>query len=264
MPSSRWLVSLLIVYHLTALTVAAIPPPQRLESRARDARPQGAVARWLTPLLDQMAGAVARAEPTIHAALQPVGNVTAPYVRAGLTQRWNMFTSPSAGDRYVRLRYYVGSPPPVAGDVFQELILPVPRTEPRWYFKGKAIRNSLEAFQNDQARRAANLAERSERRGAALSHELSSVVRYYRNRFEQAHDLRVLRTELWYTKAPSPPRGDTRPSAVLRERLDALDRYRLGAVSIGPGSTYTRPGTVDREADLEWVLEYIEMTRDNR
>src|SRR5688500_17316842 len=95
MSRSRWILSLLVVSHATAVALGSIPTP-----------PPDQKSRPSPGVLDRLAGAVARA----HAAarLERVKSATRAYLDlVGLPQEWSMFAPPPEEGEYVRVRYFV-------------------------------------------------------------------------------------------------------------------------------------------------------------
>ena len=260
MTPRRRLASLLIAYHLIAVSLAAIPSPGELDAvgPAGVEEPRDRVARALTPVFDRSTVLLARVERFLYVVTQPFRSITQPYVSAGIRQRWRMFAHPPTDNRYVRLRYYVQPFPgaPVA-NVYSELVLPVGRRESLRYFRGKAIRNALDAYLAKEFREVVSPAI-EDTAGSGLYRDLIPLVRYYRGRFQRAQAATVHRTELWYGSAPVPPPGQRIDAGVLSQRREALDAYEQVRAQNASTVLFPSRGTVEREADIRWTLEFIE------
>ena len=264
MTRPRWMISLLLVYHLVALTVAAFPSPAELEPfrSNRSSAHDDPLAQRLKPVLDRSVAALTRFEPRLFAALEPARIVTRPYVSAGLTQHWNMFANPSAVDRYVRLAYYV-SADPLAPQVerFGELILPVDRQERLWYFRGKSIRNWLDTYFVERARREQAAETEDFSKQPSATNELSPIVRYFRDRFARERLVgaaTIVRTELWCANVQTLPRGQDLTERLLDERATSLRARNTREGRAVARYGYPALGAAEHEADLTWVLEHVE------
>jgi hypothetical protein len=258
--SYRWLVSSLIVFHLTSLIVATLPPPGELRKVAevRTHVDSDAVAQVLTPMFDRTAIAVAKTESWLYSVFSPLRAVTRGYAGAGLTQRWRMFAHPSTADRYIRLRYYVDGGGPTL-TATSELVLPVGDGESLRYFRGKAIRNALEAY-HDKDYRSASSTTAAEP-DPVVFRDLVPITRYYRSRFARAQSgtaANVVRTEFWFGRAPIPPPGRRNPPDVLVERAGVLAAYVAGTAVETSRYAVPRLGDIEKEADIVWELEYVE------
>lgn len=264
MSRNRYLISALLSFHLIALVVSAVPPPEDLASVDAARFPQEAdiVSRIVTPILDTAADGIGAVEPSLFYALRPLRSVTRAYTRAGLGQRWTMFVHPSRSDQYVRLDYFV-SPDPLSprADLFRELVLPVDPAERLAYFRGKSIRNSIRYYHQrlEQAEKTASMSQDEQNRTAAR--RLATIARFYRERLERDRkDLsgRVVRTEMWYALAPSPPPGQRLTAGEIERREMALAGYRNTRIAnvARPGAPRLRVAQPD--ADLTWVLLYVD------
>ena len=257
MPEQRWLLSALIVFHLVAISVAAIPPPGELNPiQLRHPPGDDALAAALMAILDRGAGWLARIEPHVFDMTEPVRQLTRPYIRIGLRQKWNMFSNPVTVEQYVRVDHYVvSSESPERFRVFQELALPAQREDRVRLihkFRDKAVLNALETFSVMRATRAAS---------DTLPRDLVPLARYFRNRFQNEYldtDERVVRTDVWFGQAPIPLPGHRLGKAETEAHLKILERYWQGpSESVFPG-TRPDPGAAQREGDLVWKLEYVD------
>jgi len=127
----RRLVAAFVTWHLFAIVVGAIPPPEQFSNfPERDpAAAPSAVVHAGTVLWDGFAAAVA---PLIKGAgwiTLPVRPAVNRYLRfTDLGPSWAMFSNPPRVDEYARVRYYVQS---AAGRecTFTELVMPAHRED---------------------------------------------------------------------------------------------------------------------------------------
>jgi hypothetical protein len=87
------------------------------------------------------------------------------------------------------------------------------------------------------------------------------LIRYFRERFKTRAlriDEQVDRTHLWVGTAPIPSRGQTVPPDLLQKRLAVLNKYFDGPIGVKAPLPYPRRGSGQREADIFWILEYID------
>jgi len=252
----RGLISAFIAFHLVALAVESLPEPEQLRPAERNpSTTSHALSAALTPTLDRIAAEIRVVEPTIARAVAPLRLVTRPYVTVSLTQKWDMFSNPLTIDQYVRVDQYVASPGSRDARVFQELVLPAQREDqPRFVhkFRDKAILIARDATLVSRARDSI---------AAQPSDGLRPVARYFRNRFLRNYanpDERVIRTEVWRGDAPLPPLGERISERQLAGRLAVLQRYWDGPSERAPSITTPEVGAVQREADIQWRLEYAE------
>lgn len=255
----RWMLSALIVFHITAVLMGLLPQPSELKAVTEVRHPveTDRVALVLTPIFDRLALFVERSERILYDATRSIRMATRFYARTGLKQRWQMFANPSTDDRYIRLRYYVDS-----GEIFlnvsTELVLPVADTESRRYVRGKAIRNALNSYQDKDYRTPSLDSPES-----IVFPDLVPVTRYYRDRFVRArlkNPQRVVRTEFWLGRAPIPPPGYQLDANTISKRERMLDAYK--SLPQTTASRYTLParGASEREADIVWNLQFVDVT----
>jgi hypothetical protein len=71
--------------------------------------------------------------------------------------------------------------------------------------------------------------------------------------------IRIVRTEVWFGAAPNTPPGQQRDEQVLNARRAVLLGYYEGVIEervfVPPYPPYH---AAQREADIEWLLEYFE------
>jgi hypothetical protein len=266
MSPSRWALSGLLVLHLTAVALGAIPAPSMLRPVAPPRYPtDDFLAASLTPVMDRAAAHAYAASSALWRAFAPLPQLSRVYLRSmGLGQQWTMFWDPPKQDEYIRLRYYVARADETqAGWTATELVFPEGRddelrlvsafwTKPR----DKSVFAALDGF----LRRREAMGLDHETDPAGLPNNLQPVCRYFARRFQSRYltdGERVIRTEVWFGGAPVPPRGVVEDPAILADRLDALNRYYAGPIenqiSVG---TDVPINTGEREADIVWFLEY--------
>jgi hypothetical protein len=258
MSGRLWLLSVLVLFHVVAVTVDAIPSPDELRSVQTEIRhPAGdVVSHLLTPLFDAVAIHVASVEPIVYRAVQPLRVVTRPYINAGLRQSWKMFTVPELYDHYMRLDYYVTSPGSPQPRRIQELVLPAGREDRVRIlhdFRDKAVLNSMSALLEPQS---------SPTSAGDAPDGLVPLVRYFTNRYREQSFTdgdTIVKTEVWWGAAPIPPPGESIPEAILQSRLDALTHYYGGPVaSVLGASSPHELAAEEREADLTWKLQFVD------
>src|SRR5438105_2540726 len=112
MSRSRIGISVFLIGHLTAITIAALPDPDRLNKVGAARHPtDDRLAALVTPILDRFTAGFARIPVALSRITRPLHRPVGFYVGiTGLGQYWAMFKEPPPYDRYFRVRYYVGSP----------------------------------------------------------------------------------------------------------------------------------------------------------
>lgn len=125
-------------------------------------------------------------------------------------------------------------------------------------FRDKAMTSALARFHEERGRDLI----RPDTTSAELPDHLAPVLRYFARRFERVAlrpDERILRGEVWYGTAPMPAAGETVEPGRVEERHNALRQYFQGPVENHFGRpVYPVYHAGQREADIEWVLEYFE------
>jgi hypothetical protein len=266
------LVSVFVVWHLTAIVLGAIPPPDRVSAPS---------ARQHRNALGPAGDRVTDAFDALASVIQPITNgvwwVTRPLHRAadsyraltGLGQAWGMFSNPPGSDQYVRTRYYI-QPGTQASEsrrwIASELVMPAHREDRvrlvrsyRDSYQDKAIAIALETFY----RRRASALIRPNTRPDELPNDLAPIGRYFARLFERrvlaGTAQRIIRTEVWVGSAPSPDPGGSMDRTARLTRLAALQAYFDGPVeqrlTVPPFPPYHAG---EQEADIQWVLEYYE------
>jgi hypothetical protein len=273
-PLRRALVSLFLVWHLTALAVSAIPDPNelRLVTGVRQSTDDASSA-LVRPVLDAAAlglGGVAQGAWRLTGVVRPATNGYAG--RLGLTQYWAMFGNPPTGAEYLRFRYYSARDRPGVRSpltVSTELVFPVaPETEndtARAYWQGhrdKAISNALVAYFRERtsrikAGRAPTPPDPALE--ARLARTFLPVVHFFSDQYARtrmpAGD-RLVRTEAWYGFASSRLRGDV-PIFPQSHRA-AIERYYRGVPEESvPQAVFLPIDATETEADIVWLLIHI-------
>ena len=262
MSRSRGCISLLLAFHVVAITRAAIPNPRSLEVEERDgAPPSNLLSSVLTPVLDWSAGVAASAQRRFLEVTAPIRPATQAYVDTGLPQRWNLFAEPMRQHRYIRFDYYIASENSTKPTVYQELVVPTQtEADVRYSYRpvDKALRKSVNAF-------IARLDDdsptgRAEDARATPAKRLAPMFRYFNTRFLAQLNVpadRLVRTEMWLGAAPIPPLGQQFDPAVYRQRLDHLTRYRDIEPDLLAPVPYPAIGEHSQEVDVGWLLAYV-------
>ena len=259
MSTHEWAISALIVWHLVAVFTGALLDPESEHAqvawsngRADDDWVSGLVA----PVANQLPALIEPVNDTLWTVTSPLRALTAPYRRAGaLRQQWQMFTNPPRHRRYLRARYYWRGGEgrtwsttellfPVDGEGHARVLASFPNR-----FRNKAASNSLDGFFRDRR-------EGLDRYSDALTPFLTRAER----RFAQtlSPDSTLVRSELWYGSAPTPPPGHRPPADEVLAHEAAIAGYRSPATPVEVGRR--RPSALDaveREADIIWELFLI-------
>lgn len=269
MSASRWFISLLLIGHVIALTVGAIPPPDPAAPGTEVRSPtRNPVAAALTPVLDASIPSFHRLhELAWHGTAWLRGPATWYVGLTGLGQSWRMFMNPPQYDEYLLVRYHVVNADSPTGSrsawTARELAFPAHREDRvrllqsfRDSYTDKAIAMAI----------ADSMGLRGAPAGAAGAdadgpEPLESVANFFSQRFAERHLIpgeAISRTEIWIARAGNRPPGSPAQPGVLRARRAVLERYYLGPVETRSiQSHFPRNGDIFQEADLTWVLEYI-------
>jgi hypothetical protein len=266
--TKRRLIGIFLGWHLFAISVGALPPSERLSNfPPRD--PSSAlnpVFYRVTVALDGAARGAAVVERALLRATSPVRRLVAFYLRiTGLGQTWAMFANPPTYAQYMRVRYYV-NPPSGRTWTATELVLPSNREDRvrtfqsfRDSYRDKALAMAMSRF---YTRRKADLIAPGTR-PEQLPTELAPVARYFSREFARTHLAsgaeRIVRTEVWAGTAPIPPLGEEADSGDRLDRAVALENYYDGPIEQRINvPTYPPYHAGEREADIDWLLEYYE------
>jgi hypothetical protein len=259
MSSERWWLSGLIVFHLAAITSAALPPPSELQA-TDSIEPRNAAdvpSSHLAAALEQFAHATFKINRDLNRWSIPLRALTRPYINAGLRQRWNMFANPAQFDAYMRIDYLVGAAAArQPSEVFRELVFPVtPEDQPHlWrHSTDKAIYTAIENYQVT-LQRVSDVREAPRAPG-----DFAPVARYFSGVFRNtlAPGRRLIRVEVRYGRAPIPPPGQAVDDDVLAARLRLLDNYRhMGTGQPVRAGAMSVPLETTQDADITWLLVY--------
>jgi hypothetical protein len=259
----RWALSGFLVWHLLALFVRALPPPDLYPVTDLAPRP-AAEGTPVTPLLDTLARGLRPVALGLARITRPVSRPANVYLNTiGFAQQWRMFSRPPTNDQYVRLQYYVGKTQPEWAAT--ELVVPAsPEYQARLVrsyldsTRDKAIMVALENFQ----RLREPLKLRPDMRPSELPDYVAPVLRYFANRFARQRLLpgeKILRAELWYGVAPMTLAGKPNDDLLRQRRKAVIEKYYDGPVEMrGVIPSYPQYHTVEREGDILWLLDYFE------
>lgn len=260
------------VWHVFAIAVGSLGSPGAVGTVGPPRYPgNDPIAAVVTPRLDTAAAALSPLASAYGRAPARLRQTVNGYLAlTGVSQSWKMFSSPPMVHQYLRMRYYIG---PLSGTAEQakpvwtatELVLPAHREDEirlvRGYwdaFRDKAMTSALARFHG--ARRVDLM--RAATTSAELPVHLAPVVRYFARRFARTAlrpDERILRSEIWYGTAPMPHAGTRDEVVRIDERAALLQAYFEGPVENHFGRPeYPVYHAGQREADIDWVLEYFE------
>jgi hypothetical protein len=261
----RYAIPAFVVWHLLAIIEGAIPPPTQYVYPPRSfPSPAGALVDSVTPLLDRLSAGVVPVVSVLKQSTAPIRPLARRYRRlGGLGQTWNMFSNPTRVDRYVRARYYIQMPQGRSWTA-TELISPAHREDRvrlfqsfRDSYRDKALNIAFRNFHEDRKEDAV----RPDTRSTELPNDLAPIVRYFSRRFSRnlAGGERIVRVEVWYGTASTPPPGRPIDEARLRARLAVLQNYYDGPIEQRVRVPLIPPyHGGETEADIRWVLEYYE------
>jgi hypothetical protein len=264
----RRLIAIFLAWHLFAIAVAALPPPDRLSQptqRDPSASP-GPVFYRITLALDAAARAVEIVESGLWRLTRPVHPAINYYLGlTGLSQNWAMFANPPTTAQYLRVRYYVEPRGGGRAWVATELVWPSNREDRvrtfqsfRDSYRDKALAVASGRFYDRRKPAMITPGARPEE----LPDDLAPVARYFSRAFARTHlddTEEIVRTEVWFGNAPIPPLGTQLDEADRRERALALQAYYDGPVEQRlTVPAYPPYHAGEREADIEWLLEYFE------
>jgi hypothetical protein len=263
----RHLVTAFVVWHLCAIVIGAVPPPNQLSHFPPRDQPHtlGPLFDRATAGFDLLARALMVVPRAIGWAAQPIRPAVSWYLSlSGVGQSWAMFSNPPTYDQYVRTRYYV-QPPEGRQWMATELVMPANREDRvrllqsyRDSYRDKAFALALDAF--FRRRKPALVAPGTT--SAQLPDDLAPIARFFARRFErrlEGSGERIVRIEVWVGNVATPGLGLPADRAALVERSAALQAYYDGPIeqriNVPPYPPYHGG---EREADIGWVLEYYE------
>jgi hypothetical protein len=262
MSRSQRLISGFIIFHVLAITVAAIPAPDKTLPEYRSSEVGLTyLGRALAPLADAIVAPLRAFHVDAWSATHTLRAVARPYILATRHyEKWNMFWRPSRYHEYIALTYYVAVPGSNLLRVHRELVSPAHGeggtrllNSPSDPFRDKAISLIIETYFDKVSR------ERARNPSAPLEPPqeiLFPIVNAFARRFNAtgiAADEALVRTELWRGTAPIPPPGQVTAPAVLDERRRTLEGFQ-GRVDVVPTDRLPRLGDGLQEADLTWIL----------
>lgn len=260
--------SAFVGWHLFAILLGALPPPERLSNFPPRDKPSalGPGFDAATTWFDRTAAGLLTVPRVVWKVTRPVQRAAARYRDlAGIGQSWAMFSNPPQYDEYVRTRYYV-QPPRGRTWMVTELVSPALREDRvrlvesyRASYQDKAIAIMLAAF---YAHRKADLIK-PDTATSQLPNDLAPIARYFSSRYARTSlegtGARIVRTEVWAGRAATPALGVRRDDTAFTTRLAALQAYYEGPVderlNVRPYPPYHGG---ELEADINWVLEYFE------
>ena len=259
----RMLLSMLFVWHLTAITLGNLKspdadrPPQRPRAISPSALAQG---------LDAMARGVEALHRLVWQATAPVRPAIDFYVDlTGLAQPWNMFSNPARYDEYLRVRYYIGADRARPRRMVTELVMPAGREDRvrllggyRDSYEDKAYAIALERFYRKRTPDLITPGTRPEH----LPNDLAPIGRYFAKEYAArglSPSERILRIELWRGTVLTPPPFQQPDEAQRIARQAVLLEYYQGPVDVRFNVPLIPPyHAIDREGGIEWLLEYFE------
>ena len=264
MSRSQWLISVLLVCHLSGLVIGAIPRPGELlrvqPPRHPDRNP---LAALLTPPLDAAAAAFIPVHDATWRLTTPLRTLSEWYVGlTGLGQRWRMFMNPPTYDEYLKARFHIRQ---TGADheiwTASQLVFPSHREDRvrllqsfRDSYTDKAIAIALADFVNTRT------AVAFDDSTADPSTRLDPLARHFAADFARRHlrpDQQVVGTELWRARVPNPAPGTPAAADAAARRQTLLRRYYDGPVEDRSRPRPLALGTTVVEEELRWVLEYI-------
>lgn len=222
---SSILASAFIVWHLAAITMAALPSPDDA-SKVHSERfsPDDGLARVVRPRLDAVQPAFENSVLWLREVLAPVQRLTDPYIRGLLlAQVWRMFAQPPRDNTWMVLRVF-SRRPDGAHDTLSILAMPVSGLY-AWRFasaygpgfRDKALGNALDAYLQLRQASPKVQADGPTRSGQDI---LGPISRYYAGvrRRELPAGAQVERLEIWYGTQLMSGRGDPPVPRVDIER----------------------------------------------
>jgi hypothetical protein len=258
MSADARLASVLILFHLVAISLAALPEPRLLqddEGRSID-EPTPAPLPTIARLRDRAAAAQARFETAVTRSTAPVRKITRVYGSAGVPQNWRMFAAPSTEDRFLRADYHFGAGP-IPDRMVRRLELPrLPEDRFRLVYQSrdKALNRAVDGY-------LAAVEQRPAERESLADAWLDPVVRHLRTRLRAdgllQSDGQLTRIEIRIGFAPNPPLGAPVDADLYRERLATLERYRRGVVIASPVPVRESLGSTETDADITWLLVHV-------
>lgn len=261
------LASLLITFHLIAVTLAAIPDPSTPTGAidGSDSRGDGLIASLLVPVLDRATNRLLRFEEGVHAWSAPAQGVTRPYVSTLVPQRWTMFSRPSTSERYLRVDYFVRSGSG-ASRVVRRLEVPwlgPNRVRLAYRSRDKAIIKALDAYLGSVGTALPEEGQEEfepDRGMVSARSSFDALIRHLKAGLGPsmvADGESLFRLEIRLGYVPIPPPGAGVDDRERQDRLAALARYRDGAADGPISGPYARLASAESEAGITWFLAYV-------
>jgi hypothetical protein len=282
MSASERAVSAFLIFHLIAIVTTAVarPPEERVRSDAPTVS-HGALSRAVTPILNAVAAQERRAADWLWQTSGPLRVVTTTYTQAfGLGQKWSMFSNVPPYGEYLRLTFVIeraredGAP---RTRVVHQLVYPAWRLDQfrgvegfRASYRNKTIEQVLLTFVRSTrdewpGPRGSQRFIRTEDAPAGsdrLPFSLAALTRAYRNQYRERYlkaGEKIVRTEVWRGEAADRPAGEPGDERTLEIREATLDQFLEGPVTCHMCSAERpEPGSSGKEADILWVLYYVE------
>lgn len=265
MTPRQWLLSGLIVWHVTAVLLRATPDPAA-QPPFVPAHPGTGWQGVVIAGMDAAGAAWAPAARAIGSLVRPLRPPFDLYIRVtGQTQTWAMFANPPRVDQYLRVRHYVQTS---NGQWWMatQLVLPSHREDQVRLvqsFRDSYLDKALAVARDELYAHRTPALLGPDTRPDALPDDLVPIARYYARTFAQQHlgssGDRVVRTEVWAGTAPNTPPGGTRDEGMRNTRRAVLREYYKGAVAQRlHDPSYPPYHAAEREVDIDWRLEYFE------
>jgi hypothetical protein len=264
MSRRQFLISILLVWHLVAVTAAVIPASGKVQAPTPvEPDPNNRLAIRLAPLLDAAARGSFASLETLRRVVSPARAITTPYLNVlGFDEYWTMFSNPPKIDQYVRVRYFIRGSGTRRLRTVTELLFPAsPEYDVRTLqsFRGsyqdRVVNTMLERYHAEEQNRPSATQESPGGESPYLPLANYFADRFARSRISPGEVIE--RVEVWHGVAPATP-----PGAIAQTpppRLDLLRDYHAGLVdSLGPADPVPLSAT-EREADIAWTAEFIQV-----
>jgi len=244
-------VSLLLVGHLSALTVDALLPPDVIAPPAESQPAPDTLSRLLHSPVDAAFRGLVAANGVLWRVTAPLRALTAPYLDASaLYQQWQMFAVPARSLQYVELRTVWDAGPPRAGGgvvTSRALVFPIVQLGRGGWLAGsardKAVANAILTYH--------------EQRGDEVepSPQLQALLTYFieNETVTAPSGTGLRRAELWYGRAPLPPPG-SRTVRAADHRAVRRAALELPETSVRSSRARPRVGDVEVSDEITWTV----------